>query len=53
MLTNIVDINEGTDCLALFLDTVGDIYKGYMDATITRLTSLLEAIPVMVLPFIP
>jgi type II secretory pathway component PulF len=53
MLTNIVDINEGTDCLALFLDTVGDIYKGYMDATITRLTSLLEAIPIMVLPFIP
>jgi type II secretory pathway component PulF len=53
MLTNIVGINEATDCLALFLDTVDDIYKGNMDATVTRLTSLLEAIPVIVLPFIP
>ena len=34
-------------------DTVVDIYKGNMDATVTGLTSLLEAIAVTNFRFIP
>lgn len=37
----------------MFLDTVVDIYKGTMDATVTGLTSLLEAILVTNFRFIP
>ena len=34
-------------------DTVVDIYKGTIDANVTGLTSVLEAIPVTNLRFIP
>lgn len=37
----------------MFLDTVVDICKGNMDATVTGLTSVLEAIPVTNFRFIP
>lgn len=37
----------------MFLGTVVDIYKGTINATVTGLTSLLEARPVTNLLFIP
>ena len=52
ILTNIVDIKLCTDRLARFLDTVVDIYKGTINATVAGLTSLIEARPVTNLRFI-
>ena len=53
ILTNMVDIKERTDRLARFLDTVVDIYKGTINATVMGLTSILEARPVTNFRFIP